>query len=402
MLAMIRNSITELSSAQSITPEIEFELQQTRRHIHENPELSFQEFQTSAFIQQRLTDLNIPFRVVAGTGVVGTVGSGDRCVALRADMDALPILEETGLQFCSSNHGVMHACGHDMHTAMLLGAARLLKERERDLEGTVVLLFQPGEEKNPGGATLMIADGALTNPTPQVVFGQHVDPEATIGTVSFVSGPMMASADELTWSIRGQGAHAAQPHKGKDPVFTASGLVHHLQDVFSRMRNPLHACVLTITSIHGGSAFNVIPELVTMMGTLRCFDQEWREEAWKLLEKHTHDYCALHGCDGLVEIGKGYPSLVNDPDTTSFARSVAATVVGEDCVQTFEPKMWAEDFAYYAQQIPGCFWMLGVRHPEVAEMHGLHHPKFTPHEAALPLGARLLAATAINYLALKT
>ncbi len=385
--------------AEAITPDVEFELTQTRRHIHQHPELSFQEYKTSAFIKDRLTQLGIPFRSVANTGVIATIGSGTPCVGLRADIDALPIRETTSLAFASTTDGVMHACGHDMHTTMLLGAARLLKENEGRLNGTVVLVFQPGEEKNPGGASLILEEGALDNPRPDVMFGQHVDPDATVGSLSFVSGPMMASADELTWTIRGIGAHAAQPHKGRDPLFAASGLVHHLQGVMSRMRNPLEPSVLTVTSIHGGSAFNVIPDEVQMLGTLRSFDQAWREKAWDILTQQTSEYCSLHGCSGQLDIGKGYPSLSNDDQTTAFARAIATEIVGPNRVLTFEPKMWAEDFAYYAQQIPSCFWMLGVRPPNLATMPGLHHPEFSPDESALVIGTRMLATVAMAYLA---
>ncbi|RPI66695.1 MAG: amidohydrolase, partial [Ignavibacteriae bacterium] len=273
-------------------------MQQTRRHLHQHPELSFVEFETSKFIQARLTELGIPFRVVANTGVVAHVGSGTSCVALRADIDALPILEETGLAFASKNPGVMHACGHDTHTTMLLAAAQMLKERESELGGVVKLIFQPGEEQTPGGAIIMIAEGALEDPVPSMIFGQHIDPGAPYGTISFVSGAMLASADELYWTIRGFGAHAAQPHLGKDPVYAAAGLVHHLQSLVTKNRNPLNPGVMTITAIHGGTANNIIPDVVEMKGTLRSFDQAWREQAWDFLERQTRDYCALHGCDG--------------------------------------------------------------------------------------------------------
>ncbi len=395
---MIREHRTSLTVSDAITPDFVHVLTQTRRHLHQHPELSFQEFETSAFIQEHLRALDISHRVVATTGVVATIGNGNRCVALRADMDALPIVEETELSFASCRTGVMHACGHDFHTTMLLGAARILKEREAELGGTVLLLFQPGEETNPGGASVMIREGALADPVPQIIFGQHVDPDAPVGTISFRSGPMMASADELSWSIRGRGAHAAQPHKAHDPLFAAAGLVQHLQGQFSRLRDPLVQSVLTITSIHGGSAFNVIPETVEMKGTLRSFNQQWRERAWEMLEEQTQDYCALHGCEGRLQIGKGYPSLVNNVQATEFARSIAEQQVGVANVQDFEPKMWAEDFAYYAQQVPACFWMLGVRPPHVDSMPGLHHPQFTPDEGAMVVGAKMLASVAIGYL----
>lgn len=374
------------------------EMQKMRRHIHQHPELSFKEFETSAFIQKRLTELQIPFKVVATTGVVAHIGSGNNCVALRADIDALPIHEETGLPFASTNDGVMHACGHDTHTTMLLGAAQMLKEHEAVLKGTVKLLFQPGEEKTPGGATMMISEGALESPTPSMIFGQHVNPDAPLGEISFVDGPMLAAADELYWTINGSGAHAAQPHLGKDPIFTATGLVQHLQSLIVRNRNPFHAGVMTVTSIAGGHATNIIPEQVTMKGTLRAFDQEWRESAWDWLTDQTEKYCRLHGCTGALEISKGYPPVVNTTSAVELATSVARDTFGTGRVSNFEPKMWAEDFAYYSQMMPACFWMLGVRPSDLTSMPGLHHPKFSPDEQAMITGAALLSNVAVRAL----
>lgn len=369
-----------------------------RRTIHKNPELSFQEFETSKYVQEFLQNAGIEFRVVAGTGVVAHVGSGTRCVALRADIDALPIEEETGLEYASRNAGVMHACGHDMHTTMLLSAARILKSRESELQGVVKLLFQPGEEKSPGGASLMIAEGALQNPTPSMIFGQHMNPEAPCGQVSFVSGPMMAAADELYITIRGFGAHAAQPHKGHDPIITASVLIQHLQTLITKSRNPLVPGVLTITSIHGGSATNIIPEVVELKGTLRAFDQEWREHAWEFITTSTKTICQLHHCEGEVEIMKGYPPLVNHEAATEFARKTAIGLLGPSNVTDFEPKMWAEDFSFYSQYMPACFWMLGGRPPNVDAMPGLHNAKFAPDEQSMIAGSALMVEVAIRAL----
>jgi amidohydrolase len=375
------------------------ELVELRRHLHRNPELSFHEHETSAFIAEQLTTLGIPHQRMATTGIVAHIGSGDRCVALRADIDALPIAEETGLPYASERPGVMHACGHDTHTTMLLGAARILKERENELNGVVKLIFQPGEELSPGGATLMIADGALENPRPEIMFGQHIYPDATVGNVQFVAGPALASADELYWTIRGFGAHAAQPHKGNDPLLAATGLVHHLRSLITARRNPLHPGVLTITSIHGGSATNIIPEVVELKGTLRAFNNEWREFAWTWLEEQTRAYCALYNCEGELNIVKGYPPLVNDEHAVAFARSVAASALGTESISEFEPKMWAEDFAFYSQQMPVCFWMLGGRPASQATMPGLHNAAFAPDEQAMIIGTTLLVESAQTYLA---
>lgn len=371
---------------------------ETRRHIHRNPELSFQEHETCAFICRELASMGIEHKLVATTGVVAHLGSGDRCVALRADIDALPILEETNLDYASTNPGVMHACGHDTHTTMLLAAARILKQRESELQGVVKLIFQPGEEKTPGGASIMIAEGALYDPTPEIIFGQHIYPDAPCGQVQFVTGPTLASCDELFWTIRGYGAHAAQPHKGKDPILAATGLVQHLQSLVTKHRNPLIAGLLNVTSIHGGTATNIIPDVVELKGTLRSFDNTWREYAWQYLEEQTAAYCALHGCQGEITIVKGYPPLINDHNAVTFARNVAESVVGAGMVTDFEPKMWAEDFAYYSQIMPACFWMLGGRPHDLDSMPGLHNAKFAPDEHAMITGTSLLVESAISYL----
>lgn len=371
---------------------------ETRRHIHQYPELSFQEHETCAFICQQLDAMGIEPHVIASTGVVAHIGSGDRCVALRADIDALPIHEETGLDYASTRDGVMHACGHDTHTTMLLAAAKVLKQQESSLNGVVKLIFQPGEEKTPGGASIMISEGVLANPTPEMIFGQHIYPDAPCGQVQFVAGPTMASCDELFWTITGYGAHAAQPHKGKDPILAAAGLVQHLQSLVTKHRNPLVPGLLNVTSIHGGTATNIVPDIVEMKGTLRSFDNAWREFAWTFLEEQTKAFCALHGCIGEIKIVKGYPPLINDQRAVDFARAVATDVVGADTVVDFEPKMWAEDFAYYSQVMPGCFWMLGGRPHGQATMPGLHNAKFAPDESAMITGAALLAETAIRYL----
>lgn len=374
------------------------EIVELRRHLHRHPELSFEEVATSAFISDRLTDLGISHQRIARTGIVALVGSGERCVALRADIDALPITEQTGLPYASEHPGVMHACGHDTHTAMLLGAARVLKEREAELNGVVKLIFQPGEERSPGGASLMIAEGVLESPRPEIMFGQHVYPGAPMGTVEFVSGPALASADELYWTIRGFGAHAAQPHTGKDPVLAATGLVHHLRSLVTSRRNPLDPGLLTITSIHGGSATNIIPDVVELKGTLRAFSNDWRAFAWSWLEEQTRNYCALYDCEGVLNIVKGYPPLVNDAHAVAFARDVAESVLGSDAVADFEPKMWAEDFAFYSQQIPVCFWMLGGRPRSMDVMPGLHNSTFAPDEEAMIIGTTLLIESAQRYL----
>ena len=369
-----------------------------RRHIHRNPELSFQEHETCAFISKRLTTMNIKHSIIAHTGIVAHIGTGSRCIALRADIDALPIDEETGLDFSSTKPGIMHACGHDAHTAMLLGAASILKEQESSLNGIVKLIFQPGEEKVPGGASIMVAEGVLENPKPEVIFGQHVYPDAPCGEIQISIGPTMASADELYWTIYGKGAHAAQPHQGIDPILIASELILHLQSLVTKMRNPLLPGLLAVTSIHGGSATNIIPETVELKGTLRAFDPEWREQAIRMIQEHSEQLCSMHGARCEVKILRGYPAVHNHEGAATFAIKTAQALIGTSKVTDFEPKMWGEDFAFYGQHIPAAFWMLGVRPDGQTSMPGLHNARFTPDEQALPIGAAMMAKAAIDWL----
>jgi hippurate hydrolase len=372
-----------------------------RRTLHTNPELSFQEHETCAFIQQRLAELGIESGVLASTGVVAHIGTGERCVALRADIDALPIHEESGVAFASQKQGVMHACGHDAHTAMLLGAAKILKDREKSIGGVVKLIFQPGEEMNPGGASLLIKEGVLDGPRPEVIFGQHVNPDATAGTAAFVSGTMMASTDELYWAIQGKSGHAAQPHRASDPVLMAAQLITQLQTLVARTLNPLEAGVLSITKIHGGTATNVIPDAVEMAGTLRSMNLEWREWAAAAIAEHSERLCAspiFNGGQCTFRREKGYPPLVNNAPATEFARQTASHLLGTTAIEDFEPKMWGEDFAFYTHHIPGTFWMLGVRPPSMDVIPGLHNSKFILDESALPIGAAMLATMAVERL----
>ena len=381
-------------------------MRQIRRTLHRNPELSFQEYETSKFIQQRLAELGIPFRVLANTGVVAHIGEGDRCVALRADIDALPIQEESGVEYSSTKEGVMHACGHDAHTAMLLGAAQILKEREAvegasSLGGVIKLIFQPGEEMSPGGASIMIREGVLENPRPEAIFGQHVNPDDPCGKASFVAGTMMAATDELYWTIRGKSGHAAQPHKATDPVLMAAHLITQLQTLISRRLNPFESGVMSICTIHGGHATNVIPDVVEMSGTLRSMNLAWREAALQTLQEHTKILGAsplYGGGEAELRIERGYPPLVNNPQTTAFARQVSEHLIGAENVEDFEPKMWGEDFAYYTHEIPGTFWMLGIRPPHLDFTPGLHNSKFILDENALPIGAALLVNAALQHL----
>jgi amidohydrolase len=369
-----------------------------RRYIHQNPELSYQEFNTAKFIRNKLTEFGIKYEILANTGTVAQIGKGDSCVALRADIDALPILEETGLEFSSANNGIMHACGHDMHTSMLLAASRILKENEDKLDGVVKIIFQPAEEKIPGGAIEMIAQGVLENPKPSAIFAQHIYPAEFSGTISVASGPVLASADELYWTIKGKGSHAAQPHLGNDAILAASQMINYYQSILTKFKNPLESSVISVTSIHGGSATNIFPEEVKMMGTLRTYNNNWRSIVHKLLVENSKSIAELYGCECDMEILKGYPPLVNNIEATNFVKQISKEIVGENNTFDFEPKMWAEDFAYYAEQIPACFWLLGVNPSEINIMPPLHNSKLNPSEEAMINGITMLVSVAYNYL----
>lgn len=369
-----------------------------RRHIHSNPELSFQEFQTAEYIRCILNQHNIYNYPLAETGTVAIIGKGDSCVALRADIDALPIFEETNLEFASRTDGIMHACGHDMHTSMLLTAAIILKENESNLNGCVKLIFQPAEEKIPGGAKLMIEQGVLENPRPLAIFGQHIYPQEQSGTVSTNSGPVLASADELYFTIKGKGSHAAQPHVGSDAILAASNLIIYYQSIISKFKNPLESGVLSVTSIHGGSATNIFPDEVKMMGTLRAYSNDWRFRVHDILRKNSKQIAELYGCTCEVEILEGYPPVVNDNSTTQFARTISEELFGKENTLEFEPKMWAEDFAYFAKEIPACFWLTGVRPAGVQELPPLHNSRLSPDENAMANGVAMLVYSAYKFL----
>jgi len=365
-----------------------------RHHLHAHPELSYQEFETSQFIQQQLKKLEIPFEIKATTGVVGLIegkNPGKRVVALRADIDALPIKEENDVPYRSQNDGVMHACGHDVHTTCLLGAARILNELRSEWEGTVKLIFQPGEEKNPGGASLLIKEGVLENPKPSAIFGLHVHPGLAIGKMSFRSGKVMASADELYATIKGKGGHAAAPHLCIDPVLIASHLIISLQQIVSRNNNPHNPTVLSITSVQGGSTTNVIPNEVKLKGTFRAMDEEWRFKAHELIRKMSTDL--VHSMGGEIDllIDVGYPSVYNNEVLNEATRKKAEDFIGKSNVEETEPRMGAEDFGYYTQLIPGCFYRLGVMNKEKGIVSGVHTPTFNIDESAIEIGMGMMA-----------
>ncbi len=376
------------------------EVQAIRHHIHSNPELSFEEYKTAAFVASKLNEWGIQHQTgVAGTGIVALLegkNPGKRCIALRADMDALPIQEANETTYRSKNDGVMHACGHDVHTSCLLGTAKILHELRDEWEGTIKLLFQPGEEKHPGGASLMIADGALQNPKPQSIYALHVYPHLPSGTAGFRAGQYMASADEVYITIEGKGGHAALPHQTIDPIAVSAQVITALQQVISRKGNPLIPSVLTFGKISGGFATNVIPDKVEILGTFRTMNEKWRYEAHQWIKDITEQVCASYGAKAIVEIPSGYPSLFNDPSLTMQAEGWARNFIGGENVHTLDMRMAGEDFGFYTHEMPGCFFRIGTNRNNEEFTAPVHNAKFDIDEEALKTGVGLFSWIAYN------
>lgn len=391
-----------------IEPIVEFqpELQQIRRDIHAHPELCFEEQRTSDVIAQKLTDWGIPVvRGLGGTGVVGIIknGSGTRAIGLRADMDALPVQEINTFAHASKHAGKMHACGHDGHMAMLLGAARYLSQH-RDFDGIVYLIFQPAEEGG-GGAKRMMDDGLFDKYPMEAVFGMHNWPGVPTGTFGVTAGPMMASSNEFEVIVRGKGAHAAQPHKGIDPIMAAIQIAQSWQTIISRNKNPIDSAALSITQIHAGSATNVIPDEATLIGTVRTFTTEVLdliENRMRTVAEHT---AAAFDATVDFRFKRNYPPLINHKKETAFAVGVMQSIVGADKVDAqVEPTMGAEDFAFMLQEKPGCYVFIGNGDGEHRTSgHGLgpcnlHNPSYDFNDDLLPLGATFWVRLAEAYL----
>lgn len=373
-----------------------------RRELHMHPELSFQEHDTAAFISSFLKESHIEFESgVAKTGLLGYIRGKNpdkKTIALRADMDALPILEQNDVVYKSNNLGVMHACGHDVHMACLLGAARILTQLKDQIEGTVKLIFQPSEEKYPGGAKVMIEQGVLKDPDVSLIFGQHVFPELDAGKVGMRSGKYMASTDEVYLTIKGKGGHAAIPDKVIDPVLIASHIVIALQQIVSRNAKPTMPTVISFGGIQSNGKTNIIPDEVKIEGIIRTFDESWREEIKKKISKLAKSIAESMGGSCDVFIDPGYPFLVNDEVLTEKTRAYAIEYLGEDKVEDLDMRMTAEDFAYFAQAVPGCFYRLGVKNESKGIVSNLHTATFDVDEKSLEIGSGLMAWIAIKSL----
>lgn len=377
-------------------------VQAYREHMHRFPELSFAEFNTMDFVAEQLTKLGIPFdKQIAGTGIVALIRNAEHtidqsCIALRSELDALPILEQTGATYASQIPGVMHACGHDVHTAILLGAAEIIWENRDRLKAPVKLVFQPGEEKNPGGASLMVAAGVLQNPPVSAMYALHVFPEMEVGNLGFREGLYMASCDEIYLTIHGKGGHGATPHQTIDPILIGAHLLTGLQQIVSRKCDPKIPCVLSFGHFEALGATNVIPDKAVLKGTFRTMDEPWRNEALQLIRQFVESTVSQFGATVDLEISKGYPVLVNDSKLTQDLFQQAQSFFGEQKVEILPIRLTSEDFSFYAQEIPVCFFRIGVRNQSKGIVYGVHHPQFDIDPQALVIGMQAMCLPPFN------
>src|SRR6478735_4302413 len=391
-----------LDSIKKLSADYSKDVVDLRRHLHANPELSYKEFKTAKFVADQLKSFGLhPTEGVAETGVVVLIegkNPSKKTIALRADMDALPIEEANQVSYKSKNSGVMHACGHDVHTSSLLGTARILNELKTQFEGTVKFIFQPGEEKNPGGASIMIREGVLENPKPASIIGQHVMPLIPVGKIGFREGMYMASADEIYLKVIGKGGHGAAPDLAIDPIVIASHIIIALQQIISRNASPRQPTVLTFGNIIGQGATNIIPNEVNIAGTFRAMNEAWRELGLQKIKKMAESIAEGMGGKCEVEISRGYPYLENNPELTRRIKAAAADYVGQENVVDIDITLGAEDFAYYSQIIPASFYRLGTRNEAKGITSYVHTPTFDIDEDALKIGPGLMAWLAIQEL----
>jgi amidohydrolase len=392
---MNKEQIQELS--QSIFNEVVAD----RRHLHSHPELSFHEVETSAYVAKKLEELGLEYHKMAENGLVALIKGerpSDSVVALRADMDALPITEANDVSYRSQNIGVMHACGHDAHTSSLLGTAKILTRLKSQFAGTVKLIFQPAEEKLPGGASLMIKEGVLENPKPQAVIGQHVMPLIDAGKVGFRAGKYMASTDELYVTVKGKGGHGAQPQQNIDPVIITAHILTALQTIISRSNDPKSPSVLSFGKVIANGATNVIPNEVYLEGTFRTMDEAWRNDAHKKMKKMAEGIAESMGGSCEFNIMRGYPFLINEEKLTAATRGHAEDYLGKENVLDLDIWMAAEDFAYYSQVADSCFYRLGTRNESRGITSSVHTPTFDVEEDAFKVSTGLMAYIALKQL----
>ena len=391
--------------------ELQPDMLRWRRDLHQHPELSFQEHWTAAYVDKVLRAEGIGTRTGVGkltpgsngTGIIavvhGEAGPSSKCIALRADLDALPIQEVGKPEYCSTVPGVMHACGHDVHTSMVLAAGIALHRLRKEWSGAVMLVFQPGEEKEPGGASLLVKEGVLNDPRPAGILGQHVTPELPVGKLGFRSGPFMAAADELYLTVNGHGGHAGSPHLCIDPVIIAANLLVSLQQIVSRRNKPGQPMVMSFGKVIANGATNIIPDQVTIEGTLRTFDETWRAELHELLPRMAGELVRSMGGTLDLRLVKGSPVVKNDPELNARIRAVAVDYVGAENVVDMDIRMGAEDFAYYTHVMPGCFFRLGTGNTvKPGTTSGLHRAEFDIDEDAMVIGAGMMVAGALSEL----
>ncbi len=377
-----------------------------RRHLHQYPELSFQEVLTGQYVAARLQEIGVEYQHgIAGNGLVALLKGKNprkRTIALRGDMDALPIQETNAVDYKSRHAGVMHACGHDVHTASLLGVVHILHTLRADWEGSVKCIFQPGEERLPGGASIMIREGVLDNPKPVSIFGQHVHPPLRAGLIGLKPGIYMASADEIFVTVKGRGGHGAMPQECVDPVVITAQIIVALQQVISRYADPGVPTVLTFGKINStGGATNIIPNEVKLEGTFRTMHEKWRSEAHRRMKKIAESIAKGFGAACEFRIDRGYPVLYNHEELTARTKKWAIEYLGKDKVVDLPARMTAEDFAYFAQAMPACFYRLGTGNPERGITSPLHTSTFDVDEAALETGMGLMAWLAVQELGKK-
>jgi amidohydrolase len=390
----IKSQIKELASTYLA------EITSIRRHLHSNPELSFREYNTSAYIENFLRQEGInEIEKYVNTGISAIIRGGrnaTRTIALRADIDALPIQEENEVEYASQNNGVMHACGHDVHTSSLLGVAKILIQLKEHLPVHVQLIFQPGEERLPGGASLMIKEGVFEKTSPEFIYGQHVFPDLPSGMVGFKPGMYMASCDELYMTVKGKGGHAAIPHQNIDPVLITAHILTGLQQIVSRNSSPEIPTVLSFGKVIANGATNIIPNEVKLEGTFRTFDENWRKEAHQLMKNMAENIAKSMGGSCDLDIHVGYPFLVNEEKLTLKSMDLAKDFLGQDKVVDLSLRMTAEDFSYYSQHMPGCFYRLGTNQNNSSFKSSLHTPTFDVDETSLEVGMGLMAWLVFN------